>query len=166
MPTPSSIPCVNVAGKCQIWLDTGTAGALEFLGYSIDGVQIVERPFFVNVPGDENGGSEGPPVDKQLMGDLHYIRLEMSKYDDTIMEKIRKRLKGLAAQSSLVPGTLVFCGSYYYRLLLTAPNFTRNYLAAIPSEPYEMNVGSRWSRAAIEFECHRLSGTLWNTTTT
>lgn len=168
MPTPSAIPCVNVAGKTQIWVGTGAAGVLEFLGYSINGVQIVERPFFTNVPGDENGGDEGPPVEKQHMGDLHYLRLELSKWDDLIMAKIRARLRGNTEAQSITPGTLVVCGSLYYRLLLSGPNFTRNYLVAIPSEPYEMNVGTRWSRASIEFECHRnaLTGVMWNTTTT
>lgn len=165
MPTVTTVPCVNVAGKCEIWVGTGSAGALEFAGYSMDGVSIIERPFFSNVPGDENGGSEGPPVDKQFMGELHYLRIEMSKYDDAVMAKIRTKLRGLAAQSSLVPGSLVMCGSYYYRVLLQSTNFLRNYLAAVPSEPYEFNVGTRWSRAALEFECHRYNGTLWNTTT-
>lgn len=167
MPTPSSIPCVNVAGKVQIWVGTGASAALELLGYSVNGVNIVERPFFTNVPGDENGGDEGPPVDKQFMGELHYVRLEMGKFDDTIFAKIRAKLRGNTEASSFVPGTLVSCGGYTYRLLLQGVNFTRNYLVAVPSEPYEINVGTRWSRAVIEFECHRNSaGVMWNGVTT
>jgi hypothetical protein len=107
------------------------------------------------------------------MGELHYIRTEFSKFNDEIMAKVRARLNGnTEASGAFTPGSLVICGGFYYRLLLQAPNFTRNYLIAVPSEPYEMNVGSRWSRAALEWECHRSpaggspSQTIWNTANT
>lgn len=163
-------PAINVAGKCKVRTDIG-AGLVD-LGFSINGVQIIERPFFANIPGDENGGDEGPPVDKQFMGELHYIRLEMSKWDDTVMAAIRAKLKGNTEASSFTPGSLVIAGSFFFRLLLIANNFTRNYLVAVPSEPFEMNAGTRWSRAVIEFECHRVpwtagsnAGVMWNAVT-
>ena len=106
------------------------------------------------------------------MGELHYIRCEMSKWDDAILAKVRAKLNGNTEASSFTPGALVIAGSYYFRLLLTAANFTRNYLIACPSEPYDMNAGTRWSRSLVEFECHRIPwtagsnpGVLWNTTT-
>lgn len=167
--SPGAVPCVNVAGKVRIFVNSGNAGAMESLGYSINGVQIVERPFYTNIPGDENGGDEGPPVDKQYLGELHYLRMELSKWDDTVAGKIRGRLRGVNAEGSgaFTPGSLITCGGYYFRLLLLGANFVRNYLLAVPSEPTEINVGTRWSRPAMEWECQRnSSGVMWNTTAT
>lgn len=163
----SVIPCNNVAGAVQVWVGTGTSAALEFLGYTINGVEMEELTFMSNVPSDRAGGTEGPPVDVQHMGDLHYIRLELGQFYESILAKIRARLNGATEASSHTPGTLLACGGYYYRLLLWGPNYTRNYLAAIPRGAIRMNAGTQFSRAMVEFECHRnSSGVLWNTTTT
>lgn len=169
MPTVSSVPCVNVAGAVAVWVGTGSSAALEFLGYTVNGVEIEEMPFQSNVPSDLAGGTEGPPVDVQHMGDLHYIRLELGQFNDTILAKIRSRLNGVTEASSITPGTLIACSGYYYRVLLQGPNFTRNYLAGIPRGAIRMNAGTQFSRAMVEFECHRLRSAnyvLWNTTTT
>lgn len=168
MPTPSSIPCNNVAGKVQVWVDTGSAYALEFLGYTINGVEIEEVTFMSNVPSDENGGTEGPPNDVQHMGDLHYIRLEMGQFFDSVLAKIRSRLNTASEGTSITPGTLLRCGGYTYRVLLIGPNYVRNYLACIPRGAIRMNAGTQFSRAMVEFEAHRhrTSGVLFNQTTT
>lgn len=164
--SPTSIPCNNVAGKLEVWLNTGGGGALEFLGYTINGAEIEEVTFMSNVPGDANGGTEGPPVDVQHMGDLHYVRLEMGQFFDSVLSKIRSRLRGVTEGSSITPGTLIACSGLYYRLLLYGPNFVRNYPAAIPRGAIRMNAGTQFSRAMVEFECHRLSGAaIWNGTT-
>ena len=34
--------CAVVAGPCEVWVDTGTARALEFLGWSLNGITIEE----------------------------------------------------------------------------------------------------------------------------
>ncbi len=167
MPTPSSIPCNNVAGKVQVWVDTGVGNSLEFLGYTINGVEIEEMTFMSNIPSDEQGGTEGPPADIQHMGDLHYIRLELGQYFDTVLAKIRARLKGATEGASITPGTLIRCGGYTFRVLLFAPNYVRNYVACIPRGAMRVNVGTQFSRALVEFEAYRnASGVLHNTTAT
>jgi hypothetical protein len=45
---------VVVEGPCLVQVNTGSAGALEDLGYSIDGVQVTEETFMSDVPGDQN----------------------------------------------------------------------------------------------------------------
>lgn len=157
---------IVVAGACLVRTGTGDASALENLGYSINGVQYFEDVFQSDVPGDQNGGDEGPPIDIQHFGQIDRVRMELSKWDAAVYAKIAPRTKGgTAGQSTVSVGSLLFANSYSYRLLLTAPNFTRNYLRAIPRPPIQLNTGTKFSRLIIEWECHDLSGVRWNTTT-
>lgn len=158
---------VNVAGPVQIKTGTGSASALEALGYTINGARITSQPYFSDVPGDENGGNEGPPIDIQNFGQIDIIRLEMSKYDAAVWAKIVPFLKGGTAGAVGTVGTLVFSGSADFRVLLLGTNFTRNYLRCIPRQPQDINCGAKFSTLLLEWECHKDgSGVLWNTTTT
>lgn len=158
---------VNVAGAVLIKTGTGSADALESLGYTINGARITENAFMSDVPGDEKGGNEGPPIDIQYFGQTDIIRLEMSKYDAAVYAKLVPILKGGTAGSAGTAGTLLFSGTTYFRLLLTGANFTRNYLRAVLRNPKDINCGTKFSTLMLEFECHADgSGVLWNTTTT
>lgn len=157
---------VVVDGPVQVRCGTGSAGALENLGYSIDGVMVAENGFFDDVPGDQNGGTAGPPIDVQYFGEIHRVRMELSKWDILIAAKIWPKLRGGTAGTPGTPGTLVAGSSSYYRLLLHGTSNPRNYLAAIPRGAIEINKGTRFSRLVLDFECHAFTGTLYNTTTT
>lgn len=156
---------VNVYGPALIRVGTGAAGALETLGYSVNGVEFEENAFTSNVPGDQNGGDEGPPIDVQYFGQIDIVRLDLSKYDTAILAKLDCRLLGGTSGSVGAPGTLIFGGSKYYRLLISPTTGPRNYLGATPRTAIVHNRGTKFSRLRIEFECHAVSGVLWNTTT-
>ena len=157
---------VVVDGPALIKTGTGSADALESLGYSIDGIQIAENGYFDDVPGDQNGGTAGPPIDVQYMGEIHRIRMELSKWDIAVAAKLFPKLKGGTAGVIGTPGTLIAGSSSYYRLLIVPTSNPRNYLAAIPRGAIEINKGTRFSRLVLDFECHAFSGTLYNETTT
>ncbi len=154
-----------VGGPVLIKVGTGSASALETLGYTANGVEITEEPFFDNIPTDLNGGDMGPPGDVQYFGQIDRIRLELTKYDVAIWAKIAPKLKGGTAGTIGTAGSLVFQQSLYFRVLLTGSNFTRNYLACIPRNAFGFNSGTRYTRATMEWECHGLNGTMWNSTT-
>lgn len=158
---------VNVAGPVLIKVNTGSAGGLADLGYSANGVNIDEQDFNENVPGDENGGDAGPPIDVLHHGQIHIIQMELTKWDPTVAARISNRVNASAPTAGTVePGVLYAGDSKFMRLLLTGDNFTRNYLAAIPRGSIGLNAGSRYSRQRLAFECHAVSGVIWNTTTT
>ena len=157
---------VNVTGPALVRTGTGTANALEDLGFSINGIQLIETVFESDVPGDQNGGEEGPPIDIQYFGQIDRIRMEFSKYDELVVDKIRARLRGGTAGIIGTAGTLIAGTSVFYRLLITPTNTPRNYVAAIPREPIEVNRGTKYSRLIMEWECHGFNGTLWNTVIT
>lgn len=156
---------VNVSGALLVKTGTGSASALEDLGYSINGVEIQEDVFTGDVPGDQNGGDQGPPIDIQYFGEVHRISIDLSKYDPAVAAKIQSKYKGGTAGAIGTPGSLFIGATTYYRLLLTGTNFTRNYLGAIPRQPMAINAGTKFSVQRFVFECHAIGGVLWNTTT-
>lgn len=155
-------------GPANVKVGTGVASALEQLGFSANGVEITETALFLDVPGDQNGGDEGPPIDVQFLGQIDRVRMELTKYDIAIANKVRTRLNNIASpETAGVPGTsgsLIAGSSLFYRLLIEPTTQPRNYIAAIPREPIEVNRGTKYSRLIIEFECHSFNGTLWDTT--
>lgn len=154
---------VHVAGPCLIRTDV--SGTLQSLGYSVNGVDIETVEFRENVAGDENGGDAGPPIEVLKHGDLHIVSIEMSKWEDALVRQLETRVKNGTA-GSVTSGILYHANSRFVRLLLTAPNFTRNYLAAIPIGPcHRGQIGSRYSRTRLQFECHAVGGVLYNTVT-
>lgn len=160
-------PVINVAGPVLIRTSTGTSLALEDLGYSINGVQIFPDVFTLDVPSDLNGGDDGPPIDIQHLGQVHRIRLELSKFDMAVYKKIEARTNGETPGSiTRTVGSLYAANSYGYRVLFTADNFVRNYIFGVARAPIQSNHGSKFSRPIIEFECHTLEGVLWNVSTT
>lgn len=154
---------VQVAGACLIQVNAGAG--IESLGYSVNGVDATAEAFWIDVPGDENGGEQGPPIEIQFLGEIARIRMELSKWDSSVFAKVEARLKSATAGTPSTPGTLVFANSLDMRLLLNATNFDRNFPRAIPRGAIEMNRGTRWARAVIEWECHKdATGVLYNST--
>lgn len=160
---------VQVKGAVAISVGTGASDALEALGYSMNGVTYIEEAFYDNVQGDENGGDSGPPIDIQVFGQIHRVRMELTKWDEAVADKIRARANDngstTAGSFGATAGDLLFAGGAGFRLLLNSASNPRNYLFAIPRPPMEMNAGSKHSRLTIEWECHAVSGVLWNSTT-
>jgi hypothetical protein len=165
VPVPPST-CPFVAGPVQVWVGSGTAGALEYLGYTINGVRITERTFITGIPGDENGGDSGPPVDYQKFGDQHFINLELGKYVNSVLVKVASRWNNPTG-AAIAVGTLFNCNNYSFRVLLIGPNFTRNYVSCIPMDDIERApLGSQFTRASLTFVASVSGGVLFNTVDT
>lgn len=154
---------VIVAGPVLVRTGTGSASALEDLGYSANGVEIDEQPLELPVPGDENGGDEGNPIDIQTFHERHIIRMELTKFDSAVAAKVGCKFKGDTAGTMGTIGRLFAAGSGVYRLLLSSTNVTRNYIAARPRR-IQAVYGSKFTRLMIEWEALPSSGTLYNST--
>ena len=160
---------VNVAGLATIKAGTGASGALESLGYTMDGARITSEGYTTNVPGDQNGGDEGPPVEIQYLGETARVRLEMTKWDTAVQAKLEARFKGGTAGTPPTAGSLMFAGGGYFRLLIHSPATPRNFIcASLLKQPIEINKGTKFSRLVLEFECYKdpTTGVLYNSTIT
>jgi len=147
---------IQVDGLAAISVDTGIANAMEVLGYTRNGAEITLEDFWLDVPGDEHGGDDGPPIDVQELGEIARVRLELTKYDTLVADKIKARLLGGTAGVKQTSGKLVFANSYSYRLLVnSATQRPYNFLVAIPRMPWEENKGTKFSTLIFEFECHK-----------
>lgn len=156
---------VNNAGLASIKIDAGSG--LTLLGYTRNGADVSEDAYMTDVPGDENGGDEGPPIEIQIMGETARVRLELTKWDTTVADLIRARVRAATAGTPPTAGTMLFSGTKYFRLLVHGVALPQNFPVAIPRAPIEINKGTKFATLVIEFECHKDSnGVLYNSTTT
>ncbi len=168
--------CANVAGPLQIWVATGAALALEFLGWTINGAEISEQPFIAPLASDDFGGDQGPPSDYQIMGVQHRIGLELLKYQKAVAAKLENFYNLIAlstASGTAGVGMLTTCTPLTTRVLLlsgdpSAPQYVRNYPLAQIIEPIEYApIGSQASRLRVNFIINAKAGiTPWDTTVT
>ena len=154
---------IQVDGLASIKTATPTGGSLILLGYSINGVEITERVYTLDVNSDENGGDAGPPIDVQYMGEMHQIRMLMPKYDVTEIDKIRAVLASGTAGTPGTAGTLMFTAVETFRLLIHTVSRPRNYLNCIFREVREINKGTKHSQALVVASCYKDgNGLLYN----
>jgi hypothetical protein len=166
---------VQVPGPAHILLNTGASAALQAWGFTENGAIVREEMLKLDVPGDQNGGDQGNPIEIQDLGRVGRVHLEMSKWDATVSQQVIAKSNtngtGAVAQGvSPVPGVLIFSNTTYFRLLInpTVAGFVRNFLVAVPIEAYEMNIGTKYARFVTDWICYPPvgGGTYWNTTNT
>jgi hypothetical protein len=146
---------VNVAGPAEVKVGTGSAGALESLGYTRQGADVRNQGFFIDVPGDQHGGDQGPPIEVQYLGEIARIRLELTKWDDAIAAKVRTRLLAGTEGTPGTAGTLMFGDSKTVRVLLNTTTGKMNFPRCFIRGEWEMNKGTKYSTLVLEFEAHK-----------
>lgn len=118
-----------VNGPAAVQVGTGSAGALQHLGFTENGVRISFDAKFEDIHTDISGPMI--PHDVQMMGEQAYITLDMNKFDEVVLEHLMVRMATatyIAAYSSLpgrpgskAIGTLMQTESAVVRLLINAP---------------------------------------------
>ncbi len=155
---------VQAAGVVTVkFKNTADAAAINTLGQVRNLAEVTKEAFFLDVPGDANGGDDGPPIEVQYLGEIARVRLELTKWDDTEADKIRARLSAGTAGTPGVAGTLMFGSDKHFRLLLDCTNDPRNFMRAFPRMPIEIGRGTKFSTLIMEWECHKDgNGILYN----
>ena len=171
---------VHLPGATKVYVDhdgSQTSNTYHLLGYTINGVEITHETFMSDVPGDQNGGDEGPPIEIQYFGQIARVRLECSKWDETIASYIASRHQNVnfnPAATTQTVGTLMSASAKTMALYLHASVAglgqgplvgNVHFPVAIPRSPIEFNKGSKFARLMLEFECHQSNGVLWDQTT-
>lgn len=147
---------VVVGGLCDVQVDSnGNGTQLVSLGYTANAADVTREAFWLNVPGDENGGDDGPPIEIQFLGEIARIRLELTKWDIAVAAQIEARAQSFTSGQPGTAGTLMFADTQYFRLLLRTPTTPLNFPLAIPRGQIEINRGTKFSRLILEFECHK-----------
>jgi hypothetical protein len=153
---------VQVSGKVAINLQFRVVAGLSHpvglqkLGEQMDMTEPEHQVFLHNVPGDRNGGPEGPPIEIQWLGEIVKVKCDMSRWDPTVWDFARK-MGVKAAMGTILDadvGKLILAGRAV-RLILISATRPINFPCAIIRNPYTYGMGTKFSRASIEFECHR-----------
>lgn len=169
---------VVLPGATPISVGTGSANALQTLGYTVNGAEIHTEKIIEDVPGDQGGGEGGIPIEFQMFGEIHRIHLELSKWDTAVLALLEAAINAngslstIVAGKSPVPGSLILANNAHFRLLVNPPSaasLIRNYPIAIPREPHVINPGTKWCRLVMDWIAYPdLTTTpplLWNNTT-
>ena len=166
---------VQVSGACAVYVAyANLASAVpQLLGYTRNGLQPAEQGYYLNVPGDQNGGEEGPPIEIQWLGLTANIRLELTKYDMTVAHYIRRQLDNVTQGAPAAAGSLMFSAALGCRLTLvplaggSGIGIPQNFPRCITRQAIEVGRGSKFSTLVCEFEAHKdSSGICWNSSTT
>ena len=161
---------VHVAGLALIKISFGGSGYLE-LGYTRNGADITREGYFLDVPGDENGGDEGPPIEIQFLGAIARVRLELTKFDMDTAERLSARVAGGQVGVPSSAGTLLLAnvdGTKSIDVLINTPIFPIHFPVVVARQPIEINKGTKFSTFVCELECHKdqSTGILWDRLTT
>jgi|GEM_PF-1137831 len=145
---------VHVAGPTEVYVDTGAGSSYEALGYSRNGIDLRFEPFWQDVPGDEHGGDQGPPIEVLYLLEKATVRMELTKWDRAIERKVTPRLlAGVEGQPGTV-ATKMFAQSKTYKLVLQSTGRPWMFERAILRGAVEISHGARYSSLVLEWECY------------
>lgn len=151
----------EVPGPCQWFCGTGAAGALEFLGWC-------EGETRVSLSGAEDEirtDLTGPaiPADCQFMGEQCFVSGDLSRWDKTVLRKLKSRLPGGGSAISGgayafgALGSLMIAEGYAIRFLIRGAYAAAkamnsgdppiyNFLAAWPGTNLDTGLSTRATR--------------------
>lgn len=157
----------NIACPVVIKIDTGTANALEQLGYSVNGCDITEQKYEEPIFSDENGGPQGPPVDIIHHGQVDVITFTSVRFDPAVAAKVQY-VRGTTIGSAPDPCTLLFADGKTYRVLLLGDDtFQRNYLRVVVDAKRLTRIGAHATEWQVTLTCHKnADGVFFNSVTT
>lgn len=160
---------IQVFGAANVVVGTGAGGSLETLtsGGTRNGVRLTFNGYFGDVPADSMGGDEGPPLDVQYFGETARIELMLTKWEGLVADKLAARVRGATVGIPAIPGTLMFQGGFFYRVLITSiAGVPNNFPQCIFREVIEINKGTKHSTLVIVAEAHKdATGVLMNAET-
>lgn len=140
----------------QVAIAGFSGGLLTSLGHSDDMGDVSERAYFHNVPGDKNGGPQGPPIEIQYLGSIALINFTLSEFDTAVVDELRKRsvnaTVGKTVQTEVGAFMLATRG---IRLCMKSPTRPINFPTCIVREPIGAGMGTKYQGYTFSFEAHR-----------
>lgn len=186
---------IQVAGKSEIWIGypenrdaaTGAYSDMFKVGEQIDDTQLAVQTFYHDVPGDSHGGSQGPPIERQVLGQIVRGMLNLSSFDPEVRRRLHRNnafaVEGAVADAEI--GSLLF-RDRGFRIVIVPGRanviptqlpalqdagkdyYAWNFVCCVVSEAVECGQGTKFSALRFAFEAHRApkghpnAGLLWN----
>lgn len=160
MPYSYSLACHPAyrTGTHRITVAAPYTSTLLELGISTDGVRYQNHPFYTEVHGDRNGGQQGPPIEKQYLGEIVIVSFTLSTFTAATIDVVRKR--GILASNGYntqdqIGGFMLTNRAMRLCIMPESATDVRNFWCAVPVQAIEVTEGSKFSEWAMTFECHR-----------
>jgi hypothetical protein len=109
---------IHVNGEAHLQVGTGSGGALQLLGVSVDGVEGTIEDHTKPIMTDTFGPDV--PFDEQQFLQTATVNAALVFYDDGVLGAIRGRASGTDGEVGQA-GQLWGAGGLYFRLLITSP---------------------------------------------
>lgn len=157
----------QTAKAALVRIDANQGAGIESLGYGREGVELEHEAFWEDVFSDRRGGSNGTPIDVVYLSESGRVMLELSEWEESVLDKIRARIAGGTAGTLGTSGTLMFTESNKtFRVIIASTTEPRNYTRCIPRGVWTINKGTKHSRCVIAFDCYEnASAVLYNEST-
>lgn len=160
---------IKIAGKSDLWLGLpGSQSTLVYLGEQRDETPIETQGFYHDVHGDSHGGPNGPPIERQILGQIMRVQFSLSKWDHVLRAAIEQHsvfaTHGTIADSEI--GALLFKENSFRLLVKNSRDntpsggsfdpFTFNFPCALLSSPISAGQGTKHSILNFSMEAHRV----------
>lgn len=159
---------VQVPGKSlvRVGLNTVSAGVVTpcadagglDLGYTRNQVDISEDTQLLPVPGDENGGDAGDPIEFQVMTKTLHMRCEFTKWNKDGADILRKNGKVQTVVGGVwTVGSLLYANGDSFAISVTSAvdsYFSVQAYNCICQQPVEIGRGTRFSVLVCDIEAH------------
>lgn len=173
---------IHIAGKSEIWIGypenmtagTGVYTAMTKLGEQIDDTQLVVQSFYHDVPGDRHGGQQGPPIERQILGQIVRGSLNLSRFDPQARTRLHRN-NAFATEGTVLDSEIgsLLLRDRAYRIVIVPSRanlipvaipalqdagkdyFAWNFPCVVLSGAIECGQGTKFSALRTQFEAHR-----------
>ena len=144
---------------------------LDILGTQMDDTQISVAPIFHDVPGDEQGGPQGQPIEKQHLGYRVTGSFSLSKWDPAVVRQIRQYALSAEGRVTAAEMGALMLRDRSIRIVVSptkvnaipvgaqdagADYFFWNFPCCLVTSPIETGQGTKFSVARFSFEAYRV----------
>lgn len=168
---------IQITGKNDIYIgDSDYSGTptIYKVGEQEDDTRLEVRTFTIDVPGDRHGGPQGPPIERQRLGQIAMGTMNLSRFDPSVLQLILQHrtfaTNGKILQSEI--GSLTFLERAFRILIkpvrsndpgtdatITAYDnvdpYVWNFVCCDISNPITLAQGTKYARFQFSFEAHR-----------
>lgn len=167
---------IQISGKNDIYIGPSDyeVALLYKLGEQLDDTVIEIQDFTIDVPGDRNGGPQGPPIEKQMLGQIGRCQLNLSRFDPSVLQLIEQR-RTFATPGKIIQaeiGSLMLLTRAWRVLFKPVKDndpgtdatiqaydnidpYVRNFVCCVLGSPVVLSQGTKYSTLRMTFEAHR-----------
>jgi len=143
------------------------ANALR-LGTSTDTTEFQNQPFMNDIHSDRHGGEQGPPVETQYLGHTVKFVIELTTWNDSVLDLLRGRALDPRTGTALTAPTYGIDSQYKIGQNMFQNNpirvcanteraeDVRNFWCCINTEPIACGIGTKWAAWRIPFTAYRV----------